>query len=119
MVDGDETMTISNQALSGYPFLKDMASDGYFPGFLVDKGKAILVGLCERIEREKPADLKALYALTHAATEAFNELAKEFEDNDSEIETAARESIAMDFAFIAKAYGFDADVEELIAPRDW
>jgi hypothetical protein len=60
-----------------------------------------------------------LYALTHAATEEFNALAEEFEENDSELETAAREAIAEDFEWIAKAYGFDADIEELIAPRDW
>jgi hypothetical protein len=38
----------------------------------------------------------------------------------SEIETAAREAIAHDFDVIAGAYGFaDADIEELIATRDW
>lgn len=31
--------------------------------------------------------------------------------------TAARESIDMGFALIAAAYGFDADVEELMARR--
>jgi len=32
----------------------------------------------------------------------------------------AREEIAEDFWFVANAYGFaDADVEELIAARDW
>ena len=32
----------------------------------------------------------------------------------------AREEMAEDFRFIARAYGFeDADVEELIAPRAW
>ncbi|MPN01681.1 hypothetical protein SDC9_148892 [bioreactor metagenome] len=36
------------------------------------------------------------------------------------METAARECIAADFEAIAKAYGFeDADVEELIALREW
>jgi len=46
-------------------------------------------------------------------------LQEEFYENDSEIETAARECIAMDFEFIAKSYGFEADSEELIATRDW
>jgi hypothetical protein len=44
---------------------------------------------------------------------------REFEENDSELETAARKAIAEDFERIATAYGFDADIEELIAPRDW
>ena len=57
---------------------------------------------------------------THAATERFNELAEEFEENDSEIETVARDTIATDMEYIAQSYGFeDADIEELVAPRDW
>lgn len=113
-------MAITNEQLAGYNFLEEMYDDGYFPNFLVDKCKAILVNLCEQIEVDKPEGLEALYALTHPATEAFNGLQEEFEENDSELETGARECIAMDFDFIAKAYGFnDADVEELIAPRDW
>jgi hypothetical protein len=97
-----------------------MYSDGYFPDHVVDKGKAILLGLCEQIEAERPGDLGALYALTGAATEEFNALADEFDAAGSEIETVAREVIAGDFRFIALAYGFaDAEVEELIAARDW
>ncbi len=110
---------IKNDTLSNYPFLKDMYSDSYFPKFLVDKGKAILVDLCVQIEKEQPKNLEDLYKLTHAATEKFNGLEAEFLKHNSEIETAARESIAADFEFIAKTYGYKADVEELIAPRNW
>ena len=74
---------------------------------------------CDSIELEKPRDLQALYALTHAATDEFNALAEAFYEHDSEIETAARECIAEDFGFIASTYGFDADIEEMIATRDW
>jgi len=50
----------------------------------------------------------------------FNELGEELYEANSEIETIAAECIAEDFAFIAEAYGFaDADLEELIATRDW
>lgn len=112
-------MSITNKTLRGYAFLAEMYSDDYFPDDLVDKGKAILVRLCEQIESEKPQTLDAFYELTHAATEEFNELAGEFEEQDSEIETAARDAIGTDFAAIAEAYGFEADGEELIAPRDW
>lgn len=38
---------------------------------------------------------------------------------DSEREANAREILAADFDFIVKAYGFDLDIEEVIAPRDW
>jgi Family of unknown function (DUF5713) len=57
---------------------------------------------------------------TETATEEFNALESEFEAAGSEIETVARELIAEDFWFVASAYGFaEADVEELIAARDW
>ncbi|MEU4572186.1 DUF5713 family protein [Nonomuraea sp. NPDC023979] len=110
----------TNQQIAGHAFLKGMYQDGYYPDHVVDKGRGILLRLCERIEADGPSDLAALYALTHAATEEFNELEAEFEAADSEIETVAREVIAEDFWFVATAYGFsDADVEELIATRDW
>jgi hypothetical protein len=112
-------MSIANAQLKNHRFLSEMQEDDYFPLALVEKGRQILVGLCEDIESQPPQTLQALYALTHAATDAFNLLAEEFEEHGSEIETAARENIGADFAYIAKAYGFDADVEELIATREW
>jgi hypothetical protein len=115
-----DSVTLSNEQIGRHAFLQCMYEDEYFPKNLVDKGKQILLRLSARIEKEKPADEAALYALTHAATNEFNHLAEEFFDADSEIETAAAECIALDFDFIAKAYGFEnADLEELIATRDW
>lgn len=113
-------MPIANQQVAGHVFLQQMYSDSYFPDHVVDKGSAILLRLCERIEAEQPPSLDALYALTHAATEEFNSLEEEFVAAGSEIETVAREIIAENFWFVASAYGFtDADAEELIATRDW
>jgi len=110
---------LANPDLAGPVFLSEMLRDDYFPPHLVERGQAILAELCLSIERERPADLAALYALTHAATERFNLLGEAFEAAGSEIETAARENIGADFARIAAAYGFQADIEELIAPREW
>lgn len=111
---------IQNEKIKQYEFLKEMYSDGYFPNFLVDKCKSILIELSAKIENQKPQSLEELYELTHAATDLFNEMENEFHENDSEIETGARECIAADFEFIAKAYGFeDADIEELIETREW
>jgi uncharacterized protein DUF5713 len=113
-------MSISNQQVAEHAFLRHLYADAYFPDHVIDKGRAILLRLCERIEAEQPSDLAALYVLTQAATEEFNELEAEFEAAGSEIETTAREEIAEDFWFVAEAYAFtDADVEELIATRDW
>ena len=113
-------MPISNERVSTHPFLRGLYEDDYYPDGVLDRGRAILLALCERIERERPADLAALYALTQAATEEFNDLEAAFEAAGSEIETVAREEIAEDFGFVARAYGFpDADVKELIATREW
>lgn len=112
-------MPIQNPQMKAHSFLPSMYRDTYFPNAGVDKLKHALVTLCERIEREKPADLAGLYVLTHATTDEINEIAEYFYEHDSEIETAAREAIAEEFGHIAAAYGFDADIEELIATRDW
>jgi hypothetical protein len=109
-------MNVSNPQVTAHLFLKALHEDDYYPDRAVDRGKESLLRLCERIEAERPADLAALYVLTQAATEEFNEL----QDDEFDIETVAREEIAEEFWFVARAYGFaDADVEELIAGRDW
>lgn len=112
-------MNIVNDSLKHRHFLSQMQDDSYFPPALVAKGQQILARLCLAIESQAPDSLEKLYALAHAATDDFNLLAEEFEQNGSEIETAARENIGADFACIAKAYGFDADVEKMMAPRTW
>ncbi|MFF7047104.1 DUF5713 family protein [Streptomyces griseorubiginosus] len=109
-------MNIDDQRVAAHPFLDALHRDGWYPDRAVDLGKQILLRLCASIEADRPADLAALYVLTQAATEEFNEL----QDDDFDIETVAREEIAEEFWFIARTYGFeDADVEELIATRDW
>ncbi|GAA2008015.1 DUF5713 family protein [Catenulispora subtropica] len=113
-------MAITNQRILDYELLGALYEDDYFPDHVLDKGKAILQRLCERIEADPPPDLQALYVLTHAATEEFNALEAEFDAAGSEIETVAREEIGEAFWVIAQAYGYrDADSEELIATREW
>lgn len=113
-------MPITDQQIADHEFLRRLYADAGFPDHVLDKGKAILLRLCERIESERPADLAALYVLTQAATEEFNALEAEFDAAGSEIETFAAEEIGEDFWTIASAYGFtDADAEKLIATRDW
>lgn len=68
-----------------------MYNDSYFPEKLVDKGKVLLLELCFNIGQQQPKSLDELYKLTHAATDKFNDLEKEFNEQDSEIETVARE----------------------------
>ena len=52
-------------------------------------------------------------------TVTINELQEEFEENDSEIETGARESIGETVDQIIKFFEIDIDIEEAIRERDW
>lgn len=110
---------LENSKIRDHSFLACMYSDTYFPKNLVDKCKNILLELSYNIENEKPKSLEELYKLSHASTNKLNDLQDKFFAKNSEIETVARECLASDFHFISMAYGFDADIEELIATRDW
>lgn len=111
---------IKNRVLAEHYFLKEMDNDKYYPRHLVKKGQDLLKALCLKIEATSPKNLSELYILTQETTERFNDLAEEFCEEGSEIETIARECIAEDFGIIADEYAFkDADIEELIATRDW
>ncbi|MGH1335643.1 MAG: DUF5713 family protein [Aureispira sp.] len=113
------TTNLQNKQVQAHLFLADMYQDAYFPDNLVDKGKALLLQLCAKIEVEKPATLEAFYALTQATTEQFNQLEVEFGAQESELETVARENIALDMMMISLFYGYEADAEEMIANRNW
>ncbi len=52
-------------------------------------------------------------------TLAINDLQEEFDENDSEIETVARDSIGVTVGYILDWFGIDIDVEDAIGERDW
>lgn len=110
---------LRNEAVRERAMLSTMYADEYFPDHVVNACKSVLVDMCHQIESERPQNVGALYVITHRATERLNDLQEVFDENGSELETAARESLGMEFDFIAKAYGFEADVEALMAPREW
>ncbi|HHW4678916.1 MAG TPA: DUF5713 family protein [Xylella sp.] len=112
-------MPIQDEQVRHYPFLSEMYEDTYFPNGLVDRARGILIRLCEQIEAQHPAEIDQFYALTHAATEEFNALALVLEQHGSGIETVARNCITADFAFIATAYGYQAETEAMIENSDW
>jgi hypothetical protein len=43
-------VSVTNQQVTEHAFLQGLYADDYFPDQVVDKGKAILLRLCERIE---------------------------------------------------------------------
>ena len=52
-------------------------------------------------------------------TIGINELQDEFYENDSEIETAARDSISETIIYILAWFDMDIDIEDALAEREW
>lgn len=101
-----------------YKLLEEMYSDKYFPDFLVDKIKALVRDVIEFLETGE-RDLKKIQKEFDKMTLAINDLEEEFEDNDSELETVARDSIGTTVDYILKWFDIDIDVEDAIGERDW
>ena len=109
---------VANEKIKSHKFLEEMHGDKYYPSYLVEKGKYILLTLCKEIETEKPVSDEEVYLLTSAAIVKFNNLSVELENQGSDIDTVAKENIAMDIDFILRAYGYDLSFEQAYAQRD-
>lgn len=103
---------------SDFVYLKDMYVDEYFPNFLVDKVKAELAKVVEFLEQGNK-DTDEIQSRLDVAINAINDLVEEFDENDSEIETVARESIAQTVEDILAFFDIEIDIEEAIRERDW
>lgn len=101
-----------------YELLADMYQDGYFPNFLVDKVKDLLQNVIAYLETGEQ-DLEKIQKQFDEMTLAINDLQEEFEENDSELETGARDSIGETVEYILKWFQIDLDVEDAIQERDW
>ena len=77
---------------TNYQLLADMYQDDYFPDFLVDKIKNLLQQVIELLETGE-TDMTIIQNKFDEAVESINDLQDEFEENESEIETVARDSI--------------------------
>lgn len=76
-----------------YELLQEMYRDGYFTDFLVDKVKHEIEIVVTYLETSM-TDITKIQEALDIMTEAINAMQDEFEENNSEIETVARESIA-------------------------
>ena len=85
-----------------YKLLDEMYQDDYYPTFLVDKVKDELQKVIDLLESGETNDLQ-----------------EEFDENDSEIETVARDCIGVTVAYILEWFGIPIDIEEAIRERDW
>ena len=103
---------------ANYQLLADMYQDDYFPDFLVDKIKSLLQQVIDLLENGE-TDLTIIQNKFDEAVESINDLQDEFEENESEIETVARDSIGISVDYILHWFGIDIDVEDAIGARDW
>ena len=101
-----------------YKLLEDMYEDGYFPDFLVDKLRDLIENVITFLETGEQ-DLQKIQEKFDEMTLAANNLEEEFEENGSELETAARESIGATVAYILQWFEINIGVEDAIRERDW
>jgi hypothetical protein len=101
-----------------FVYLPEMYSDGYFPDFLVDKVKAIIVEAVGYIEEGGHSNSEIQEAFDRMTLQ-INSLEDEFFENESEIETAARDSIGATVIRILQFFEIDIDIEEALREREW
>lgn len=101
-----------------YKLLDEMYQDEYYPNFLVDKIKDQLQKVIDLLESGETGT-EAVQETLDEAVRSINDLQEEFDENDSELETVARECIAATVAHILKWFNIPIDIEEAIRERDW
>lgn len=101
-----------------YVLLEEMVHDAYFPGFLVEKVKDLIKSVITLLEQGE-TNQDTIQEKLDEMTLAINDLQEEFEENDSEIETAARDSIAVTIGYILDWFEVDIDMETALRERDW
>ena len=101
-----------------YKLLDEMYQDDYYPAFLVDKIKDEIQKVIELLESGE-TDTEVVQEKLDEAVLAINDLQEEFDENESEIETVARESIAATVDYILEWFDIPIDPEEAIRERDW
>ena len=85
---------------------------------MVDKISALLSKVIALLENDE-TDLKVIQSALDEAVEGINDLQAEFDENDSEIETVARDTIGETVAYILEWFDINIDIEDAIGARDW
>ncbi len=101
-----------------YKLLDEMYQDEYFPNFLVDKVKGELQKVIDLLESGE-TDTEVVQEKLDEVVCVINDLQDEFDENDSEIETVARDCIGETVGYILEWFGIPIDTEEAIRERDW
>jgi len=103
---------------TNYKLLDEMYRDDYYPTFLVDKVKDELQKVIDLLESGE-TDVEVVQEKLDEAVCGINDLQEEFDQNDSEIETVARDCIGVTVAYILEWFAIPIDIEEAIRERDW
>ena len=103
---------------TNYNLLDEMYQDTYYPDFLVDKVKDKLQKVIDLLESGE-TDIEIVQEKLDEAVCGINDLQDEFDENDSEIETVARECIAETVVYILDWFDIPIDIEEAIREREW
>ena len=101
-----------------YKLLDEMYQDEYYPDFLVDEVRDALQKVVDLLESGE-TNTEVVQETLDEAVSSINDLQEEFDENDSEIETVARECIAADVAYILEWFDIPIDTEEAIRERGW
>ena len=101
-----------------YKLLEEMYRDEYYPNFLVDKIKGELQKVIDLLETGE-TDTEVIQKKLDEMVCAINDLQEEFDENDSEIETVARDCIGESVGYVLEWFSIPIDVEEAIRERDW
>ena len=101
-----------------YKLLDEMYQDDYYPAFLVDKVKDEIQKVIDLLESGE-TDTDVIQEKLDEAVRAINDLQDEFDENDSEIETVARDCIGVTISYILEWFDIPIDPEEAIRERDW
>ncbi|WP_294588001.1 DUF5713 family protein [uncultured Bacteroides sp.] len=103
---------------SKYVLLKEMYKDQFFPKKCVDKVAKEIKTVIVYIEQGGHSE-DHIQAKFDKMTFEINKLQACFEDNDSEIETVARESISETVEYILQYFNINIEYEEALRNRDW
>ncbi|WP_053957193.1 DUF5713 family protein [Inediibacterium massiliense] len=95
-----------------------MYKDPYYPTFLVDKIKVLIQEVEQFIEKGNKS-LEEIQEKLDDMTLGINALEEEFDENNSEIETCARETIADTVYNMLQYYKIGIDIETAIRERSW
>lgn len=113
------TEQLRNATIREHVFLGAMRTDTRYPEQIVNRCEDLLIHLCFDIEAEEVSDADRLYPLAHHTITEMNKQLIDFEREGFMLDSTAREALAAEIVFIAKAYAMASDERMLLETREW